>query len=132
MSANGMTTIPSAFGVKETVDRLEGAIKAKGLTVFARIDHAAGAAAVDMPLRPTEVLVFGNAKGGTPLMEVNQSAGIDLPLKALVYQDADGKVWLAYNDPSWIADRHCLGAAVGPNVDGMAKVLETLATQASK
>ena len=131
MLANGLTTIPSAFGAKETMDRLESAITAKGLTVFARIDHAAGAAAVDMPLRPTEVLVFGNAKGGTPLMEANQSVGIDLPLKALVYQDADGKVWLAYNDPSWIAQRHGLGAAVGANVDGLAKALEVLATQAA-
>ena len=130
--ANGLMTIPSAFGARETMDRLEGAIKAKGLTVFARIDHAAGAAAVDMPLRPTEVLVFGNARGGTPLMEANQSVGIDLPLKVVVYQDADGKVWLAYNDPSWIAQRHGLGAAVGASVDGLAKALEALATQAAK
>jgi uncharacterized protein (DUF302 family) len=102
------------------------------LTVFARIDHAAGAAAVDMPLRPTEVLIFGNAKGGTPLMEADQSVGIDLPLKALVYQDADGKVWLAYNDPSWIAQRHGLGAALGPNVHALAKALETFVALAAK
>jgi uncharacterized protein (DUF302 family) len=98
------------------MDRLETEVKAKGLTVFARVDHAAGAAAVSMPLRPTEVLIFGNATGGTPLMEANQSAGIDLPLKALVYQDAAGKVRLSYNNPSWIAQRHGLGAAVTANV----------------
>ena len=103
MATEGLVTLPSSFGPKDTMDRFEGAVKAKGLTVFARIDHAAGAAAVGMPLRPTELLVFGNAKGGTPLMQANQATGIDLPLKALVYEDETGKVWLAYNDPHWIA-----------------------------
>jgi uncharacterized protein (DUF302 family) len=82
--ADGLTTVQSSFGAKETMDRLEAEVKAKGLTIFARIDHAAGAAAAGMPLRPTEVLIFGNARGGTPLMEGNQSVAIDLPLKALV------------------------------------------------
>ena len=88
--ADGLTTIPSSFGAKETMDRLETEVKSRGLTVFARVDHAAGAAAAGMPLRPTEVLIFGNARGGTPLMEVNQSMGIDLPLKALVLEDGAG------------------------------------------
>ncbi len=127
---DGMTAVASRFGAKETMDRLEAEVKAKGLTVFARIDHAAGAAAVGMPLRPTEVLIFGNARGGTPLMQSNQTAGIDLPLKALVYQDAAGKVWLAYNDPDWIAQRHELGEAVAANVQALTKVLEGLAAGA--
>lgn len=127
---DGLTAVASRFGAKETMDRLEAEVKAKGLTVFARIDHAAGATAVGMPLRPTEVLIFGNARGGTPLMQSNQTAGIDLPLKALVYQDAAGKVWLAYNDPSWIAQRHELGAAVAANVQVLTKVLEGFAVAA--
>ena len=79
--------------------------------MFARIDHAAGAAAVGLSLRPTEVLIFGNAKGGTPLMQSVQTIGIDLPLKALVWQDASGDTWLSYNDPAWLAHRHGLSGA---------------------
>src|SRR5262245_49815542 len=81
LAADGLTTLPSSHGPKDTMDRLETAVKAKGMTVFARIDHAAGAAAVGLPLRPTELLIFGNAKGGTPLMQSAQTTGIDLPLK---------------------------------------------------
>ena len=92
MAADGLITMASSLGAKETMDRLEAEVKAKGLTVFARIDHAAGAVEVGLPLRPTEVLIFGNAKGGTPLMQANQAIGIDLPLKALVFEDAAGKV----------------------------------------
>ena len=131
MTANGLKTILSGFGPKETLDRLEAEVKAKGLTVFARVDHAAGAAAVGLKLRPTELLIFGNARGGTPLMAADQQVGIDLPLKALVYQDADGKVWLSYNDPAWIANRFGLGAAVAGNVQALSKVLDALATAAA-
>ena len=120
MSENGLITLPSAQGVKETVDRLASEVIAKGMTVFARIDHAAGAKEVGMALRPTEVLIFGNAKGGTPLMQAKQTIGIDLPLKALVWEDAEGKVWLSYNDPGWIARRH--GAT------GVTEVTSRLAT----
>ena len=81
-------------------------ISAKGMSVFARIDHAAGAAQVGLTLRPAELIIFGNARGGTPLMQSAQTVGIDLPLKALVWQDAAGKTWLSYNEPSWIARRH--------------------------
>jgi uncharacterized protein (DUF302 family) len=105
MAADGLTTIPSHYGAKETADRLEAEIRAKGMVVFARIDHAAGAAQAGLALGPTEVLIFGNAKAGTPLMQSNQTIGIDLPLKALVWQDASGKVWLSYNEPSWIVRR---------------------------
>jgi uncharacterized protein (DUF302 family) len=129
---DGLTTIPSGFAARETMDRLEAAVKARGLTVFARIDHAAGAAAFGLPLRPTELLIFGNARGGTPLMQESQTAGIDLPLKALVHEDAAGKVWLSYDDPDWIARRHDLGAPVASNVKGLAEALSALATHAAQ
>ena len=92
MTENGLITLPSSHGAKETIDRLEAEVEAKGMTVFARIDHAAGAKTAGLALRPTEVLIFGNAKGGTPLMQAAQTIGIDLPLKALAWEDADGKV----------------------------------------
>ena len=110
MSDNGLTTIPSAFSVRETIDRLEGIAASRGLRVFARVDHAAGAAEVGMPLRPTELVLFGNPRGGTPLMQDKQTAGINLPLKALAWEDAAGHVWLTYNDAAWVARRHNLGA----------------------
>jgi uncharacterized protein (DUF302 family) len=126
-----LTTIASDHGPKETMDRLEAEIKAKGMTVFARIDHAAGAAQAGMPLRPTEVLIFGTAKAGTPLMQANQTIGIDLPLKALVWQDADGKVWLSYNEPTWLATRYGVAAATKATVDTMAGGLGALARGAA-
>jgi uncharacterized protein (DUF302 family) len=88
------------------MDRLETEIRVNGMDVFARIDHAAGAAKAGLTLPPTEVIIFGNARGGTPLMQSVQTAGIDLPLKALVWQDATGKTWLSYNEPNWVAQRH--------------------------
>ena len=100
--------------------------------MFARVDHAAGAEVVGLKLRPTELLIFGDARGGTPLMEADQRIGIDLPLKALVYQDDAGKVWLAYIDPSWLARRYGLGAAVAANVEGLSKALGSLAAGAAK
>jgi uncharacterized protein (DUF302 family) len=130
MTPEGLTTLPSRLGPRETMDALEAAIKAKGMTVFARIDHAAGAAAVGMTLAPTELLIFGSAKVGTALMQERQSSGIDLPLKALVWQDAAGKTWLSYNDPGWIAQRHQLGAAAKATVEAMAAGLAALARHA--
>jgi uncharacterized protein (DUF302 family) len=132
MAADGLITIPSSFGPKDTMDRLEAEIKAKGMTVFARIDHAAGAEEVGLPLRSTEPLIFGNAKAGTPLMQANQPIGIDLPLKALVFEDAAGRVWLSYNDPRWLAQRHGVGAAVAQFVDATAAALNAVATKATK
>lgn len=131
MPVDGLTTIASSFGPKETLDRLEAQIKAKGLTVFARIDHAAGAAAAGMALRPTEVVLFGNARGGTPLMLDRQTAGIDLPLKFLVWQDEAGKTWLSYNEPEWIAHRHGLRAASDAPRRAMTGLLAALAKAAS-
>jgi uncharacterized protein (DUF302 family) len=109
MAADGLITIPSNYGSRDTMNRLETEVRSKGLTVFARVDHAAGAATAGLPLRPTDLLIFGNARGGTPLMQLDQTIGIDLPLKALVWQDETGKTWLSYNDPSWLAIRYGLG-----------------------
>ena len=106
----GLITVASAHTVKDTFDRLETSLKAAGITVFARIDHAAGARSVGLELRPTEVLIFGNPKAGTPLMQAVQTIGLDLPLKVLAWQDAASKVWLTYADMAWLARRHGLGA----------------------
>jgi uncharacterized protein (DUF302 family) len=106
VAAEGLTAIKSPYDAKQTVNRLEEIVKQRGLTVFARIDHAAGAAKIGKTLRPTELLIFGNPQGGTPLMECAQSVGIDLPLKALVWEDASGQVWLGYNEPAFLMKRH--------------------------
>jgi uncharacterized protein (DUF302 family) len=132
MAADGLITIPSSFGPKETMDRLEADINSKGMTVFARIDHGAGAAEVGLSLRPTELLIFGNAKGGTPLMQADQAIGIDLPLKALVWEDASGKTWLSYNEPSWLAKRHGLGTDAARTIDALAAALGALAKKATE
>ena len=131
MAADGLITLRSAFGPQETMTRLEAEVRARGMTVFAHIDHAAGAAAVDLPLRPTDLLVFGNAKGGTPLMQALQTIGIDLPLKALVWQDAAGITWLSYNDPHWIAQRHGVDDASKATVEAMAGALKAIADKAT-
>lgn len=131
MATAGLTSIQSAFGPEETAARLETAIKSKGLTLFARVDHAAGAAAVGLELRPTQLFVFGNAKGGTPLMQARQTAGIDLPLKALVWQDADGKTWVSYNSPAWLAERHGIGAEAHATLIALTGGLEALAKAAT-
>jgi len=104
--SNGLIKIKSAYSVTETINRLESALEKKGMTIFTRIDHAAAAEKVDLQLRPTELLIFGNPKVGTPLMLCSQTAAIDLPQKALAYEDENGQVWLAYNDPAYMAKRH--------------------------
>jgi uncharacterized protein (DUF302 family) len=131
MNDNGLVTLPSRFSVRETIDRLAAKVTSLGLHVFARVDHAAGAAQVGMALRPTELLIFGNPKGGTPLMLDQQTAGIDLPVKALAYQDADGKTWLAYNDAAWIAARHGLGEKSAQAVKAIAAATASVARAAT-
>lgn len=131
MAADGLITIKSSFGPEDTMKRLEAEVKAKGLTVFAHVDHAAGAKDVGMELRPTDLIIFGNAKGGTPLMQQAQTAGIDLPLKALVWQDAQGATWLSYNDPSYIAGRHGVGEPAKAAVGAMTGALHAIATKAT-
>lgn len=108
MAVEGLVTVRSQLGPEETMNKLEAAVRARDITVFAQIDHTAGANAVGLALRPTEVLVFGNARSGTPLMQSNQTMGIDLPLKVLVWQDEGKVTWLSYNDPDRLACRHGL------------------------
>ena len=103
---DGMVTMKSPYSVDETLDRFEKVVTGKGMTVFARVDHAKGASSVDLELRPTQLLIFGNPKIGTLLMQSSQTAAIDLPLKLLAWQDADGQVWIAYNDPGYLVKRH--------------------------
>lgn len=131
MAVDGLTTIKSSFGPEDTMKRLEAEVKAKGLTVFAHVDHAAGAAAVGMNLRATDLLIFGNAKGGTPLMQQAQTIGIDLPLKALVWQDEQGATWLSYNDPAYLTSRHGVGEATNAAVNGMTMALHAIAAKAT-
>ena len=131
MAAEGLTTIKSHFGPKDTMNRLEAEVKARGLTVFAHIPHAAGAAAAGVPLRPNDLLIFGNAKVGTPLMQSAPTIGIDLPLKVLVWQDAEGSTWLSYNDPAWLARRHELGSDAEATVKTLAGVLAAVTAAAA-
>ena len=105
-AGEGLIKIKSSYTVEQTLDRFEKIVKSKGMTVFTRIDHAAGAASVHKDLRPTQLLIFGNPKLGTLLMQSNQTAAIDLPMKALAWKDANGQVWLAYNDPAYLVKRH--------------------------
>lgn len=129
-AADGLVAVKSPNSAPDTMSRLEAVVKQRGLNVFDRIDHAAGAVKVGKTLRPTELLIFGNPQGGTPLMEFAQTAGIDLPLKALVWQDESAQVWLGYNDPAFLAQRH--GASACPAVENLRKALSGLAEAAMK
>jgi uncharacterized protein (DUF302 family) len=128
---DGLITIQSEHSVKETIDRLVSIVQSKGMTVFSRIDHADNALKQGMPLRPTELLIFGNPKAGTVLMQDKQESGIDLPIKALAWQDESGKTWLTYNRVKWIADRHGLtektAAVVKAIEEGMVLVIQEAA-----
>ncbi|GEL24390.1 hypothetical protein PSU4_33440 [Pseudonocardia sulfidoxydans NBRC 16205] len=127
---DGLTAVTSPHTVAETVDRLAAAVEKAGLAVLARIDHAAAAAKVGMDLRPTTVLLFGRPEGGTPLMQERQTAGIDLPLTALGWEDEAGQVWLGWNEPSWIAARHDLTESATA-VEALARALATFAAAAT-
>lgn len=125
-TADGLISIRSPHSASDTMDRLEEAAKQRDLKVFARIDHAAGAATIGSALRPTQVLIFGNPQGGTPLMQCAQTMGIDLPLKALVWEDQASQVWLGYNDPVFLARRH--GVPQCAAADKLRNALADLAT----
>ncbi|MEW6437917.1 MAG: DUF302 domain-containing protein [Pseudomonadota bacterium] len=129
--SNGLITVPSNYSVKQTLDRLETALKAAGITIFARVDHAGGAASVGLALRPTELLIFGNPKGGTPLMQANQLIGLDLPLRVLAWEDEAGNANLTYNDVDWLAARYNLGALTEPAREGLTKVLAKFTAEAA-
>ena len=130
-AADGLVTVASSFGAKETIDRLEAVLKGGGATIFARVDHTAGATSVNLPLRPTELIIFGNPKGGTPLMQFQQTMGIDLPLKALAWEDQAGKVWVSYNDPAWLAARHGTAADVAKVTDALSASLKGAVAKAT-
>jgi uncharacterized protein (DUF302 family) len=131
MSDDGLITIPSAYGVEETIDRIESEVKSRGMTIFVRIDHAAGAKEAGLALRPTLLLIFGNAKGGTPLMQDKQQIGIDLPLKALAWEDVSGKTWISYNDLKWLAQRHGVSHQADPVVNALSAALGAVLQKAA-
>ncbi len=105
-ASEGLITLKSAHSVQDTVDKLESVLKSKGMNVFGKVNHAEGAMKAGMELKPTQVVIFGNPKVGTPLMQCARSVAIDLPQKALIWEDDDGQVWLGYNDPAHLAKRH--------------------------
>jgi uncharacterized protein (DUF302 family) len=123
-SPEGSITIASPLDFPATVERLEKTIASHGMTVMARIDHAQGAEAAGLPLPPTIVLIFGNAKAGTPLMQVNRTVGVDLPLKVLVWRDEHGVTQMTYNDVGWLAKRYTLPAEVLPFIEKMKQALD--------
>jgi uncharacterized protein (DUF302 family) len=131
MAVDGLTTLRSSRDPAQTLARLVTEVEARGMTVFARIDHAAGAKEAGLPLRPTTLVIFGAAKGGTPPMQLTQTIGIDLPLKALVWQDASGDTWLSYNEPGWIANRHSLDGGAAASIEGMTAALAAVANAAT-
>ncbi len=132
-STDGMISIQSTNGsVAEVANRLESILTKKGLKIFNRISHSDGAKTVDLKLAPTELLIFGNPKVGTPLMQCNQTTGIDLPQKMLIWQDDKGQVWLTYNDPKYIAERHEISDNCTKVITKIGKVLNKLANLASK
>jgi len=126
----GLISVKSPSPVRDSVDRLVRVVESKGLTVFCRIDHAAGAVAAGLQLRPTTVVIFGNAKGGTPLMQASQTIGIDLPLKVLAWEDAAAQTWLSYNDPVWLTERHGIQTQ-GATPAGAMRTLLSAVTQAA-
>ena len=131
MAAEGLITLRSSFGPEETMSRFEAEVRARSMTIFAHIDHAAGAAAVGRRLRPPGLGVLGGAKGGTPVMPSVQTLGIDLPLKALVWQDEAGDTFLSYNDPAYVTHRHGVGESAKPVIDAMSSALKEMAEKST-
>lgn len=127
----GLSCLRSHHGPSETMDRLVATVTARGMTIFARIDHGAGATEAGLLLRPTELLIFGQARSGTKLMQATQTIGIDLPLKCLVWQDRDGVVWIGFNEPGWIASRHGLAPDSVSTVHSMHEVLAEIGREAA-
>ena len=127
-TVDGLITRPSRHSVDETLERLNGIIGAMGVTVFALVDHSGEAAKVGMTMRPTKLLIFGNPKSGTPLMLASPSIAIDLPLKVLVWEDADGRAWLSYNSPVYLQARHMLPQELVQNI----AVIETIVAKAGE
>jgi uncharacterized protein (DUF302 family) len=132
-ATDGLVNTKSEAGsVKEVANRVEAVVKEKGLNLFSRIDHAKGAKKADLELRPTELLIFGNPKVGTPLMQCQQTAGIDLPQKILVWEDSDAQVWITYNDPNYLAQRHEITESCAETIAKVEKALSSITTAAAK
>jgi uncharacterized protein (DUF302 family) len=131
MSVEGLVTLRSRGDPARTLERLEASIASHGMTIFARVDHAAGAWQAGMELRPTTVVIFGAAKAGTPLMTMSQSIGLELPLKALVWQDESGQTFVSYNDPAWLVRRFSLAEAANPVAEKMRVAITAVATDAT-
>jgi Uncharacterized conserved protein len=127
-NGKGLIDIQSNHSVDETVKKLKGILQAKGITLFALVDHSGEAAKVGTTMRPTKLLIFGSPKAGTPVMLAAPSSAIDLPLKILVWEDAQGKVWVTYNSPAFLQERHDLPPELLQNI----AVIETLATKAAE
>lgn len=121
--ADGLVSLPSPNPVTETLDRLEAVLRDKGVTVFARIDHAAAAEGAGLSMRPTQVLIFGNPRIGTPVMQAAPTIAIDLPFKALAWEDDIGQVWLSYNSAEYLAQRHCVDAEVVRPLSAVAELI---------
>ena len=119
---NGMIHLNSAHSVSETLARLEAIVQSKGIPILALIDHSGDAARAGLEMHPTKLLIFGNAKAGTPLMIASPTLAIDLPLKALVWEDADGKVWLSYNSPAYLTQRHAIPDDLLSNIAGIVPI----------
>jgi uncharacterized protein (DUF302 family) len=124
MTGEGIISKASKYSVVETLDRVESVLRTKGITVFARVDHSGEAEKVGLKMRPTQLLIFGNPKGGTPVMVAAPLAAIDLPLKALAWQDDDGKVWLSYNDPEFLEKRFGLTDEQIKTISGIGSLIE--------
>jgi uncharacterized protein (DUF302 family) len=118
-SNNGLVSLASNYSVEETMQRLESLLEQRSITIFSRVDHSGEAKKVGLQMHPTKLLMFGSPKGGTPLMQAAPTVAIDLPLKALFWEDADGRVWLTYNDPAYLQQRHNVPADLVPNIAGV-------------
>jgi uncharacterized protein (DUF302 family) len=119
---NGLVHLASPYSVMDTLARLEKIVLGKGLAILARIDHSGDAAKAGLEMQPAHLLIFGNAKAGTPVMIAAPTAAIDLPLKALVWQESDGAVWLSYNSPAWLQERHHIPDTLLKNIAGIATI----------
>jgi len=123
---NGIVHLSSPFSVPETLKRLEAALQSRGLTVFARIDHSGEAEKVGMKMQPTQLIIFGSPKAGTPVMLASPTVAIDLPLKALVWEDAGGKVWVSYNSAEYLKERHAVPDDLMKNIAGIGPLLQSV------
>jgi len=129
---DGIIKLKSAYSVEETVQRFQSIAKEQGLNIVATVNHQAGAASVNQKLRPTQVIIFGNPAAGTPLMQCNQTAGIDLPQKALIWEDEQGQVWLGYNSPKFLSRRHQLKGCADEALERIGNALKMLAEKVTQ